>query len=601
MIKSIRILFLALPVIICSCTSGYDIQKEIDKAVKRGEKQLIIPPGRYTIDKPIKLNNIRDFRILARDSEPVTISSGMDIPLDKFNCIDSSAGIYEVSLNELRGGDEWPDAFRGYAGWPEVYINGIPMELARWPDDDYIRIDSVIDRGSVPRSGDSTGSGGSFISKGLTSLSLEPSSLSLEPSSLSLEPSSLSLYLSGYWCYKWYDEVIRVDSIDTKSGFVRMAAPHHYGIGGPSGGLFYAINRPEFLDRPGEYFYDPEKGTISLILPENTNEDIKVNIGYRDFNLISIENCQNLGIDNIEFTAHNGLAIDILDCDSVVVKGCRINGLAQSAVKITGGSYCGLDKCNLANLGAAGVILEGGNRNDLTVANHFVVNSIIRDFARHVRTYSPAVKLSGVGHVVRQNRIFRAPHNAILFSGNDHVIEANIIMNVCWDTSDAGAIYCGRDWTMGGTVISRNHISGLGKAAHHHNWAIYLDDLASGIEVTDNIIENCPSGILVGGGRYNILTGNTIDGCNRASIMYDARGLGWYRQYLDDPDNEIWERLRAVPVTEAPWKDRFPWLQDIPDDDPGIPRNVVIKDNILKNTVKPDIHPSVIEFGDVEL
>ena len=235
------------------------------------------------------------------------------------------------------------------------------------------------------------------------------------------------------------------------------------------------------------------------------------------------------------------------------------------------------------------------------MANHFVVNSIIRDYARHVRTYAPAVKLSGVGQVVRKNRIFRAPHNAILFSGNDHVIEANVIMEVCWDTSDAGAIYGGRDWTMGGTLIQGNYISKLGEASHHNNWAIYLDDLASGIEVTGNIIEDCPSGILVGGGRYNIITDNTIDGCNKASIVYDARGLGWYRQYLDDPDNEIWERLRAVPLDQSPWKDRFPWLQDIPDDDPGLPRNVVIKGNILLNSAKPDIHPAVIENGDVEI
>lgn len=27
----------------------------------------------------------------------------------------------------------WPDTFRGYAGWPEVFIDGKPLRLARWP------------------------------------------------------------------------------------------------------------------------------------------------------------------------------------------------------------------------------------------------------------------------------------------------------------------------------------------------------------------------------------------------------------------------------------------------------------------------------------
>ena len=169
------------------------------------------------------------------------------------------------------------------------------------------------------------------------------------------------------------------------------------------------------------------------------------------------------------------------------------------------------------------------------------------------------------------------------------------------NTSDAGAIYCGRDWTMGGTVIQNNVIKDLGQASHHHNWAIYLDDLVSGIDILNNTIEDCPSGILVGGGRYNRIEGNKIHNCSKASIMYDARGLGWYTQYIDDPDNELWQRLRAMPIKESPWKDRFPWLEDIPDDDPGIPKYVIIKDNLLEKTVDPAIHPTVFEYGEVEL
>ncbi len=150
---------------------------------------------------------------------------------------------------------------------------------------------------------------------------------------------------------------------------------------------------------------------------------------------------------------------------------------------------------------------------------------------------------------------------------------------------------------MGGTVIQNNHISELGESSHHHNWAIYLDDLVSGIDVLNNTIVNCPSGILVGGGRYNKIEGNQIRNCPKASIMYDARGLNWYIPNLEDPDNELWQRLWAMPIKESPWKDRFPWLQEIKDDDPGIPKHVIIRDNILENTVDPEIHPTVKEFG----
>ena len=50
--------------------------------------------------------------------------------------------------------------------------------------------------------------------------------------------------------------------------------------------------------------------------------------------------------------------------------------------------------------------------------------------------------LDGVGNRVAHNLIHHAPHQAIGFGGNDHVIEFNEIHNVCYESNDAGAIYC---------------------------------------------------------------------------------------------------------------------------------------------------------------
>ena len=46
---------------------------------------------------------------------------------------------------------------------------------------------------------------------------------------------------------------------------------------------------------------------------------------------------------------------------------------------------------------------------------------------------------------------------AIVFGGNEHLIEFNEIHDVCHESNDAGAIYGGRDWTMRGTVIRYNY------------------------------------------------------------------------------------------------------------------------------------------------
>ncbi len=601
----IRLLFfLTILVLLSACDADYNLQREIDRAVKAGATELIIPAGRYVIDETILLDGVKNLTIKAENPGDVIISSGIEISLSDFTCLDAEKRLYEITLPELIS-DPWPDSFRGYAGWPEVYIHDNPFHLARWPNEGWAKIDSVIERGSIPREADSAELGGRFQSKELAlaliqGLEVERQRTKVEKAESQVTNPDSPIFLSGYWCYKWYDESMRVESIDYETGEVSMAAPHRYGIGGPSGGLFYGINVPGFLDEDSEYYFDRETGTIRMILPERMDENPMVQIGYRDFTLMDIQNCQNVQLEGIMFKYHNGLAVNVLNSDSVEIRHCEFRCLAQSAVEISGGKNCGVHASIVACIGATGISLDGGDRSTLTPAHHYVTKSNIYNFARHIKTYAPGVKLAGVGQIVRGNRFRDAPHNAILFTGNDHLIENNDIKRVCWDTSDAGAIYCGRDWTMGGTVIQNNTIKDLGQASHHHNWAIYLDDLVSGIDILNNIIDNCPSGILVGGGRYNRVIGNKITNCPKASIMYDGRGLNWYTQYIDDPDNELWQRLWAMPITESPWKDRFPWLQEIKDDEPGVPKYVTILDNEIINSAVPAIHPAVKEFGTIQ-
>lgn len=581
-----RILVFLLSISCLACSSPRDLSWIINSAIEHKADEVLIPPGHYVLNEPIELNLLEHFSIRAKKQGTVTITSGLELSLEDFLCIDAEKGIYEICLPELIS-IPWPDAFRGYAGWPEVSVNGVPLELARAPNTGFLKIDSIIHPGSNPREGDSTNQGAVFISHELAG----------ELSTSNYQ----NLYLSGFWRYQWYDETLRVDSMDLKTGFVHLAAPHNYSVGDPTGGLFYAINQLEFLDQPGEYFVEPESGTIRFMLPQPTDEEVLVNIGYQDFPLLNLADCSNVVIENLSFSDHNGWVINIENSDSVQIRGCMINRLAQSAIRITGGHHCGVDDTEISQIGGTGIRLKGGDRSSLEAGDHYVRNCSISSFARHILTYSPAVLLEGVGHQVTNNQISDAPHNAILFSGNDHLIENNQIKRVCLNTSDAGAIYCGRDWAMGGNIIRGNFISNLGSASHHFNWAIYLDDLASGIEVSNNIIDNCHSGILVGGGRYNRIFGNRITNCDRASIMYDARGLGWASFFVQDPKNIMWERLEEIPIANPPWSKRFPWLMELRNDDPAIPKHVEIVNNEIIQSAKPDIHPTVIQYGNVQL
>ena len=567
-----------------SCKKQQSLQSMIDFSIKNKDSVLVIPDGKYIIQKPILLSGVNNLVIKGETPNGVIISSCMEVPIKNLICIDEAIGMYEITKPQLIM-PPWPDSFKGYAGWPEIYIAGVPLSISRYPNEGFIKADSIIVAGRKPKNKETKQLPAKFLSANL----------------INNYNKEFPLFLNGYWSFKWADEIIRVDSINPLTDEINLASPHKYGMGSPSGGLFYAINQPEYLDIENEYYYNPKTGTIRFIHSFSNEEVESIQIAYQDFTLLNIEDCNQIKIENINFNYHNNLAVNIYNSKSVEIEGCEIYGLGRSAIKITDGYNCGLRNSTLKYLGNTGILLLGGDKNTLTKANHFVENCSISYFSRHVKTYAPAVKLNGVGHIVKRNKISFAPHNAILFSGNDHLIAQNEIRKVCLNTSDAGAIYCGRDWTMGGTVIQENIISELGQASHHHNWAIYLDDLASGISVIGNHIEDCPSGILIGGGRYNRIDDNSISNCPKASIMYDARGYyDWFKPHLIDRELSLWPRLNAIPIYQPPWSERFPWLQEIHSDDPAIPRGAEIKNNQIVNSAPPIIDDKVYKYGDVD-
>ncbi len=191
------IVFVLFGVLVSGCSSKYDLGEMIAEAVAAGESGIVIPDGYHVIDEAIVMDGVTNFNISGDTLGRSVITSGMRLSLDDFECVDEAKGIYEISLPELQM-EAWPDAFRGYAGWPELSVNGEPLILARYPNTGYLTIDSLISQCSIPRNEDTTAFGGAFISNEMAAVLT----------------AGAEIYLGGYWCYKWYDEFMRVESVD---------------------------------------------------------------------------------------------------------------------------------------------------------------------------------------------------------------------------------------------------------------------------------------------------------------------------------------------------------------------------------------------------
>ena len=107
--------------------------------------------------------------------------------------------------------------------------------------------------------------------------------------------------------------------------------------------------------------------------------------------------------------------------------------------------------------------------------------------------------------------------------------------------------------------------------------AVYIDDQAGGMQIYGNIFHNCHWGMLIGGGRDNVIENNVFSSCKLA-LQLDARGLGWGKDRLGPI---LRERLAAMPYTQKPWSDRHPELMNILDDEPMTPKRNVLRNNVL--------------------
>ena len=175
------------------------------------------------------------------------------------------------------------------------------------------------------------------------------------------------------------------------------------------------------------------------------------------------------------------------------------------------------------------------------------------------------IEINGVGVTVKNNIIHDVVHTAIMWQGNDHLIEYNEIYNASYESNDAGAVYAGRDYTCRGTVIRYNYIHDLFGYQKKGCAGLYFDDGLCSAEVYGNTFANIVGmAIQLGGGRDFNIHHNTFFNC-AAAMTFDARYFTWANNVKN------LRHLNEVPYRSEIWKKRYPELYSILDGDPRNP------------------------------
>ena len=512
----------------------------------------------------------------AHQNQPVEILGGRVLKLAEFAPV-SDQGILSrlepaardkvvcapIAKLGLKHAGPFPPAFSDSGGIFELFWNGRRLPLSRWPNTGWTLMKKAVVNGD-------TGIPGTFEYR------------DDRPQRWLQNP---QVWLKGQWRVGWEDPAIRVGKIDVTNRTITFAVGLSKGIGNkytrPEGNgkePWCAINLLEEIDQPGEWAIDFDTQTLFLWPPSATGELL---VSQLETPLITVNGAAHLKFAGLTLEASLGNGIVLNHAESDLVAGCTLRNLAKAGV-VLDGYRSGVQSCDMFNLGEGCVVVAGGDKKKLMSSENFIVNNHLHDYGVLKAMYSAAVDLGCgaagnapgarevVGVRVAHNLINNAPRDAVLVSGQDHVLEFNEIFNCGFASADVGAFYSWLDWSIRGVKIRHNYI-------HDTVGGVNPDDGASGFTVFGNIFAGDRTGVWIASGPDHQILNNIFVKEEGPVFGMDDRGDG--RGYATN--SRLHQAVREINPTQPPWSVRFPEMTNLLGSHPELPLRTKFERNLI--------------------
>ncbi len=577
-----------------------------------GETTIVLMEGEhYTTGITF---DYRDRGTTLRGEGKATITGGITIPRDRFTdpapeiseLLPEAARAHVKAVDLAEAGltpSDWGEVYaigsrhtaRKYDNGKvgdniELFLGGKRLHLARYPNgNDFLQIEAVADVGDVAEFPPQNyyadwgkrrnHRGGTYIMDRETNKRVmtwrHPE----------------TAWLFGYLYWDWADSSTPV-TFKTENRIIQPEYVSSYSC--RAGANYYFYNLIEELDEEGEFYLDRDTGMLWFW--DSGRGDLTVTLCTKP--LIYATDMSGMTMENLTLTCTrvDGMVF-AGECNDNLFRDLTLTNVAGNAM-VVNGYRNRIEGCDISHTGKGGIKITGGVRETLTPGENIITNNYIHDFSEVYLTYQPGVLMEGVGNICSHNEICRAPHMAIEYYGNDHVMEYNHIHDMVLQATDAGAIYSGFNWTERGSVIRCNRFENIG-AGEFRPSAIYWDNGLSGQTATGNIFINVKKhAVMLGGGSEVTITDNIMINCGDDPVRYEdwvRDGFvndGHARASVNAPDTLHWRNLRAMPYTDERWAAKYPTLAKVKTDfalfdDIDFPINPsysVVRGNVIVDT-----------------
>lgn len=418
----------------------------------------------------------------------------------------------------------------------ELFFNNVPMQVAKYPNSGYLKVGKVVDKGSVPRTGDKTGKGAKFH---------------YTDSRFNRWVNQNDIWLQGTFNYGFADDCIKVSVIDTVEKLITLTSPHLYGVAsGRDFQQYIALNILEELDSPGEWYLDRSEGILYFWPPSDYSKAV-FSVSLLEKPIISLKNTSHCTIKGLQVESGRGIGIYMENTNNCYIRNCIVKNMGTSGIFMGQGAesfsdslsiedydgkpvseyigslqnhiyrYTAWDRkagydngiigCEVYNTGSGGIYLSGGSKSELIKGNNVVDNCKIHDYNRRNKFTWAGINIDGCGNSVIHCEIYNSDWQGIYVHGNDHLFEYNEIHHVTLNSDDTSPWYIGRDPSDRGNLVRYNYFHHCGNP-NRMNMGIYCDDSSTGVTVFGNVFYKMSTnhGVLFSNTGWDLVMKNNI-------------------------------------------------------------------------------------------
>ena len=575
------------------------------RAKQAGGATIWVMEGRYTLSETLQLDandsGTPDVPLVIRATAAsnVVLDGGVAIEASAFRQVedDETLGrlspkarghVWAADLGKL--GKQQP--FAGSPLSPQVSFSGRMLRLARWPNKGYAHIGKLHDKGAVYAQGRTEGPPPSFSHQKPIGAVFSPR----EPASGAWGDEfarTKSMFVKGFLAYDWYKTTDAVARIDGDK--VQLLGYYRYPVASTYEKIprrFRLLNVLCELDSPGEWYFDKDSRRLFLWPPATLDATTSIGV-WNTTTLIQIKGASHVLVRGMTLESCRGQPIRIEGGTGNLVAGCTIRNCG-GGVQIAGGTLNGITGCDIFDVGGSHIAIQGGTANarEITPAGNFAVNNHL---TQTVHDGERGVRIRGVGNVFRHNLVHDFLGQAIVYGGNDHLIEFNEIYHVGIEEGDGGASYCGAQMWSYGNVLRHNfyhHLMCIPQA--HPRGGLYLDDFDSGETVYGNVFYKAAHrAVLINHGAANHVDNNLFIRCyigvyNTSALSANARKMA--RQYdrgelrRGDKMDYVWRAEQVVGPkgwNRPPWNTKYPLFAKVMNIDPYLPLECRFANNVF--------------------